>query len=132
MSAAPIIVEVAVPSPLYRSFDYRLPPAVAVAPPPGTRVLVPFGRQQLVGMVLGTRQRSDLAPGKLKAVSEILDAEPVFDPELLQLLRWAARYYQHPIGEALATALPVALRKTKPVAGDNATVWRLTELGREQ
>ncbi|MCG6866452.1 MAG: primosomal protein N' [Thiogranum sp.] len=132
MSAAPIIVEVAVPSPLYRSFDYRLPPAVAAAPPPGTRVLVPFGRQQLVGMVLGTRQHSDLAPGKLKAVSEILDAEPVFDPELLQLLRWAARYYQHPIGEALATALPVALRKTKPVAGDNATVWRLTELGREQ
>jgi len=132
VSAAPIIVEVAVPSPLYRSFDYRLPPAVAAAPPPGTRVLVPFGRQQLVGMVLGTRQHSDLAPGKLKAVSEILDAEPVFDPELLQLLRWAARYYQHPIGEALATALPVALRKTKPVAGDNGTVWRLTELGREQ
>jgi len=132
VSAAPIIVEVAVPSPLYRSFDYRLPPAVAAAPAPGTRVLVPFGRQQLVGMVLGTRQHSDLAPGKLKAVSEILDAEPVFDPELLQLLRWAARYYQHPIGEALATALPVALRKTKPVAGDNGTVWRLTELGREQ
>ena len=119
------------PSPLYRSFDYRLPPG-ARAPQPGTRVLVPFGRQQLVGIVLGSKHHSEVPQAKLRAVRAVLDERPVFDTALLQLLRWAAHYYHHPIGETLTTALPLALRKTRPVAAQGSGVWQLTDLGRER
>jgi len=131
MSSVPVIVEVAVPSPLYRSFDYKLPDAFPV-PTPGTRVLVPFGRQRLIGIVLGRKAHSDLSDNKLKALQEVLDPGPVFDTDLLQLLNWTARYYHHPIGETLATALPVHLRKTGKQAETTLYHWRLTPLGEEQ
>ncbi len=130
MARPPVILDIAVPSPLYRCFDYKL---AAVTPPaPGTRVLVPFGRQRLVGIVLGSKSRSALDAGKLKAVIEVLDEQPVFDAELLALLQWAARYYHHPLGETLATALPVLLRKPRPPSDKAAGHWRLTAAGREQ
>jgi primosomal protein N' (replication factor Y) (superfamily II helicase) len=46
----------------------------------------------------------------LRPVSELLDPEPLFDPPLLELLRWTAGYYHHPPGEVFAAALPAALR----------------------
>jgi len=98
MPAVAQIIEVAVPSPLYRSFDYKLPEGVSI-PTPGTRVLVSFGRQRLVGIVLSHKTHSDFAGNKLKTIEEILDSRPVFDTHLLQLLNWAAHYYHHPIGE---------------------------------
>ena len=45
----------------------------------------------------------------------------MFDAALLKLLRWTARYYHHPLGETLATALPVALRRTQDDAGGEST-----------
>ena len=46
----PTVLRVALPLPLPTLFDY-LPPAAAM-PPPGSRVLVPFGRDKLVGVVV--------------------------------------------------------------------------------
>ena len=46
----------------------------------------------------------------LKAVHQVLDAAPVLDSALMQLLRWTADYYHHPFGEVIAAALPKALR----------------------
>ncbi len=48
---------------------------------------------------------------RLKHVLSILDEQPLLSEELLTLLRWAAQYYHHPIGEVMAAALPGALRK---------------------
>ena len=120
----------AVPSPLYRAFDYRL--TAGTSPPrPGTRVLVPFGRQRLVGIVLASRSHSELPVGRLKPVIEILDPQPVFADDVLQMLLWAARYYQHPVGETLATALPAALRKPRPTGEATTEHWQITAAGRE-
>jgi len=101
-----------VPTPLYQVFDYRARDARAVAP--GVRVAVPFGRRQVVGVVLGVSDRTEVPADKLRAVHRVLDEDPVLPPELLELLEWASRYYHHPIGEVLATALPVLLRKAAP------------------
>ncbi|MFX7306608.1 hypothetical protein ABTI71_18915, partial [Acinetobacter baumannii] len=48
------ILRLALPSPLRQAFDYRLPAALAAdgVPAAGVRVRVPFGRQQLVALVL--------------------------------------------------------------------------------
>ena len=96
------------------------------------RVLVPFGRRQLVGILLASKQHSDVASGKLKSALQILDTEPVLASDLLQLLDWAAGYYHHPIGETLATALPALLRKPGKTAGGNFKVWQLTDAGHQQ
>jgi primosomal protein N' (replication factor Y) len=126
-----LIVEVAVASPLYRSFDYRVPPE---CPPsrlrPGMRVLVSFGRRQVVGVILANHRQARVAASKLKTVLSTLDTRPVLDRELLELLERAARYYQYPIGEVVAAALPVLLRKPVSAERSETRIWRLTESGR--
>lgn len=106
------IVRVAVPVPLPGVFDYFAPPDSPELKP-GMRLLVRFGRRRLVGIVVETDVETTLDPGRLRAAERLLGDAPVFDHELLALLTWSARYYHHPLGEVLATALPVALRKTK-------------------
>ncbi|HEY9032742.1 MAG TPA: primosomal protein N', partial [Pseudomonadales bacterium] len=122
-------VKVAVPAPLFGLFDYRLPEHLGRAARIGSRVRVPFGRQSVVGLIMGFSACSDVPAAKLKAVQQLLDETPLLDDSLLQLLNWSADYYQHPIGDVVATALPRLLRQgeTPQVRGEQA--WQLTELG---
>ncbi len=130
--AHPVVLRVAVPGPLRRSFDYLLPPdmdrAAAGSLLPGIRVQVPFGRRQLVGVLVDVVADSDLPREQLKPATALLDGEPVLPPPLLALLQWAADYYHHPLGDALAQALPVLLRQGETAAASRA-VWRLTTAG---
>jgi len=122
------ILRLALPVPLNTLFDYRVDTGVAVAP--GCRVLVPFGRRALVGLAVEQVAASDLDDARVKPIERVLDAQPLVSAELLATLRWAARYYQHPLGEVLHAALPVALRSTRepPPAGIDAL--QLTTAGR--
>ena len=82
----------------------------AASLPAGSRVRVPFGRRHAVGIVTGHAAHSSLATDRLRRVSELLDAEPLLDAALLELLRRTAEYYHHPLGEVIAAALPRLLR----------------------
>ncbi|MCC7462722.1 MAG: primosomal protein N' [Gammaproteobacteria bacterium] len=110
------IVQVAVDRPMRVALDY-LPPAgyVAATVPPGVRVRVSLGRGHAVGVVVGHAQRSEMPVARLKPLEAILDPRPLFDTAALELLRWAAEYYHHPIGEVIAAALPRALRAGAPL-----------------
>jgi primosomal protein N' (replication factor Y) len=129
-----MILQIALDTPLRRVFDY-LPPAPGSpeqqAPRPGVRVLVPFGRQRLIGILVGIVSESTLPLPKLKAALEFLDELPVFDPVTFELLHWAADYYHHPIGEVYAAALPVSLRGGQSAA-INTEHFSLTQKGREE
>ncbi|HKU13966.1 MAG TPA: primosomal protein N' [Steroidobacteraceae bacterium] len=125
-----MILAVAIDTPLRRTFDYRAPagqPDLA----PGQRVWVPFGRRRVVGVIVGHRDRTDVPAGKLRSVIAPVDAEPTFDPALLQLLLWSADYYRHPVGEVLAAALPAPLRSGAALR-EETIVWSLTELGQRE
>jgi len=126
MSAAPRFARIAIPSPLPRHFDYRLI-AGEPAPAPGTRVRVPFGRREVVGLVLSVSTDSDLPQDKLKSICRSLDAEPLLPATLMELLVWASAYYHHPIGEVMATALPVLLRRGLPAIAAGEKRYALTE-----
>jgi primosomal protein N' (replication factor Y) len=129
-----MILQVALDTPLRRVFDY-LPPAQKSpsqdALRPGVRVVVPFGRQRLIGILVGIVSESALPFAKLKAAHEFLDERPVFDPVTFELLRWAADYYHHPIGEVYAAALPISLREGLPAAA-STEYFSLTDQGREE
>jgi primosomal protein N' (replication factor Y) (superfamily II helicase) len=102
-------IEVAVPVPLSRTFSY-LPPEGEQPPHPGCRVIVPFGRRTVTGVVIPSRDDPATTPAELKRVSRILDAEPLFDEQWLTMARWISAMYLSPLGEVLATMLPGARR----------------------
>ncbi|MCW8931578.1 MAG: primosomal protein N' [Gammaproteobacteria bacterium] len=126
------IIQVAVPTPLRRKFDYLL--SDTINPDhvlPGMRVLVPFGRTKQIALVLGKSSKTDIDVKKLRSLSKVLDTAPILPEEIIKLLNWVASYYLHPIGEVFQTALPVHYRKKESALEQNLTLWRLTELGRE-
>ncbi len=133
-SAKPLIVRVAVLSPLRRTFDYLVTDEFAAAPPQrGCRVSVPFGKREVIGLVIEQTHKSDFAIEKLKPVLGIIDSEPLLPESLFKLFNWAANYYHHPIGDALFNALPIMLRMGRSLPLPRVTkLWRVTELGIEQ
>ena len=124
------ILRVAVPSPLYRLFDYLPPHGAMVTLAPGMRVQVPFGRGRTVGVLIEVARRTDFDLAKLKRVQAVLDASPSLPDDVLAMARWAAEYYHHPLGEVLAGCLPVLLRRAQAVRPQGEPLWRLTEAGR--
>jgi len=124
------ILRLAVDVPLRRLFDYRPPPGVAPSSlSPGMRLWVPFGRRRVVGILVETRDSSDVPAAKLRAAIAVIDAEPILDPPLLELLRWSADYYHHPPGEVMAAALPAPLRAGTSAHGVEER-WALTAAAR--
>ena len=130
LDACQAILRVAVEAPLAGLFDYLPPADSAVPPAPGTRLLVPFGRGRRVGILVAVLDRSDQDPATLKHIIAVLDARPLLGPDDLQLVRWAAAYYQQPLGEALFAALPARLRAPCPTLDDSVSGLRITAEGR--
>jgi primosomal protein N' (replication factor Y) len=100
-------LQIALLSPLRQTFSYALPDNESLSP--GVRVLVPFGKSIRTGIVLGN---SHCPPGiTLKPIAAVLDRHPLLPPALQNLLHFGAQYYQHPIGDVWASALPTLLRQ---------------------
>jgi len=115
----PEVLRIALPVPLMQVFDYLPPAGTAVgAFGRGSRVLVPFGRSQRVGVVIDVAGQSELADRQLKRVLALLDPAPLLTAELMDAVVWTSRYYHHPLGEVLHAALPAGLRN--PRAAEDA------------
>jgi len=124
-----LILQVAVPKPLYSHFDY-LPPVGFKNHllQPGMRLRVPFGKKTVyVGMLLKVVAHSTVPVEKLKAVKEVIDSSPILSEENLDLLQWASQYYHHPIGEVITTALPTLLNKGHSAEIPFLRGWKLTD-----
>ena len=133
MPPSPAVLQVALPLPLPQCFDYRVPDGEAAAgcALPGARVRVPFGARELVGVIdaAGPSASGEVADASLRPALDLLDDTPLLHGELLDSLRWLARYTHAPLGEVYATALPAALRRGEPLSQTQAWAWRLTEAG---
>ena len=123
------IVRVALAVPLPRFFDYLYPPDLT--PIVGGRVLVPFGSQKRVGIVVDLPASSDVAKEKLKPIIDVLDAESLFNSTTWDWLAWSANYYRAALGDVLFQALPVKLRNGESAVKNDRTFWRITELGKQ-
>jgi len=118
------VIEVAVPVPLRRSFDY-LPVAGTTQAQylPGMRVRLQFGSRLLTGIVLGTSDSTDVPQGKLKPLESVLDTEPLMNADSLALGRWLATYYHHSIGDVMELMLPAMLRQGCALSDADERVW---------
>ncbi len=123
------IVRVALAVPLPRFFDYLYAPDLT--PIVGGRVLVPFGSQKRVGIVVDLPASSDVAKEKLKPIIDVLDTESLFNSTTWDWLAWSANYYRAALGDVLFQALPVKLRNGESAVKNDRTFWRITELGKQ-
>src|SRR5579884_3044337 len=111
--------DVAVPVPLDVLFTYGVTPGLS--PRPGSRVLVPFRRQRMVGVVTALHDRAPKM--EAKEVLQVLDESPALSEELLALGKWISEYYLAPIGEVFRSMLPLGSEFHRNV------MYRLTDLG---
>ena len=124
----PLFCDVALPVPVDRVFTYSIERGEPVV---GGRVLVPFRREQLQGVVValhdrGTAKESsaeNISPAAIRPILRVLDQEPVLSEHLLQLGSWIAEYYLAPLGEVLRTMLPLGAEIRKEI------VYSLTPRG---
>ena len=107
------LVEVLVPIPLMERFSYLPPKNKGFPLKKGSRVLVPFGKRQLVGVIWGFGKQEVSDKRKYKHITEVLDQSPLLDATSLSLAEWSSRYYHYPLGEIIQYFFPPSLRKGK-------------------
>lgn len=105
------ILRIAVRSPLWRSFDYLPPENLNVNWEPGQRIKVPFGRREVVGVLLEVVDQSDVPSEKLKSIHTLLDPVSLLPESLMKLFAWSSHYYHHPIGDVILGSLPKLFRQ---------------------
>jgi len=93
-------------------------------PERGSRVIVPFRNEKLIGVVVATH--SNQPEGyEVRPVESLLDDAPLVSDALLKLAEWMAGYYLAPLGEVLRTMLPLMAEVKKTLS------YRITDAGRD-
>jgi primosomal protein N' (replication factor Y) len=117
----PAFCDVALPVPLDRAFTYAVN---GVVPAVGVRVLVPFGGQRLMGVVVRVHDERPTDGIEIKPVQQVLDEAPLLPDELMRLAGWIAQYYVAPLGEVLRGMMPLGAEVRRQFA------YRIAEAGR--
>ncbi|ASU37276.1 primosomal protein N' [Herbaspirillum sp. meg3] len=117
------ILQIALDTPLDRIFDYRWR-ASAVAgetePQVGQLAIVPFGRREVAGLIVGLADQTDVPLDKLKDVIAVRSQLSPLSAQWRALCSFAADYYQRPLGEVALPGLPKNLRTLTTTALDRA------------
>src|ERR1035437_9373251 len=118
----PAYCEVALPVPLDRLFTCAV--REGQLPQRGARVIVPFRKEKLIGVVTGLNVTAP-AEFEMRYLEAVLDEEPLLSDNLLALAEWMAGYYLAPLGEVLRGMLPLMAEVRRTV------YYRITDLGRD-
>lgn len=121
------IVRVGFDVPLDKLFDYRCDDARESDV--GARVLAPFGKRSVVGVILEVADTSTIATARIKPITKILREAPGFSVDDIKLIRFAADYYHHPLGAVVMSALPAGLRHVRRQPAKSLMHYALTALG---
>ena len=91
--------------------DYRIPDELLDQVQIGVRLKVPLGRsnREMTGYCIAVETVKG-SPDAFKPVTEVLDAEPLCTPRVLELLQWMSRYYIAPLGQVFEAAIPAGVR----------------------
>ena len=107
----PRFVRVLVDDSASKAFDYELPAAIAATLQVGSRVRVPVRTRTALATVIELLDATD-APG-VKLITEVISADPILSPRLIDLGRWIADYYCCSIEAAMKSILPQVIRKAE-------------------
>ena len=96
---------VALPVPLRTAFTYAVPKSLQGTVQAGSRVLVPFRKKSMVGVVVEMAERAPDGT-KVRELTRVLEFVPALTPKLIELAHWMAAYYLAPVGEVFRAMLP--------------------------
>ncbi len=116
------ILQIALDTPLDTTFDYQWisPAEGAPLPQVGQFALVPFGRREVVGLILAVKEDSAVPADKIRDVIAVRSQLTPLSPAWLALCEFAADYYQRPVGEVVIPCSPKNLRALTNLALDKA------------
>ncbi len=128
------VLRLAIASPLRQLFDYLPPKSLGEESlsnlRAGCRILVPFGKREVCGVLIEVAGETAVPADKLRRALAVVDSAPLISPHIFKLCTWAADYYKYSLGEILTAALPTALRSGETHHSASETHWRLTTAGK--
>ena len=104
-------------------YPYRIPADLRVAT--GDWALVPWGKQQRIGIVAGTCDEITLDLSRVRDLDRIVNDLPVMPPAWFRLLDFAASYYHVDPAELALTGVPKLLRTAPRARGRVSPADRL-------
>jgi primosomal protein N' (replication factor Y) len=104
----PVYVEVSVNVPqVSGTFHYHLPPELIDVIQPGHLVEVPFGRQQVQGVIFRFVERPEVS--QTRPVTALLDAQTALTPLQIELAKEMAEWTLAPLSSCISLMLPPGL-----------------------
>ena len=106
MRTAEVCVNIAVNS-IDQNFTYIVPDRLKFLSA-GWRVTIPFGRRTLDGFVMNVSEVDDSTAFdfELKEISDVIDEEPWFTPEMMSAARWLSEFYLCPLSQSMSLFMP--------------------------
>ncbi len=98
----PQTIGVMLPLPFDKPFDYTAETSVKI----GQIVEVPFGKEKQIGVVWTLQATSGLEQAKIKPILKQFDFPPL-TPQMLEFIKWVARYNMAPLGSVLKMVISV-------------------------
>ena len=81
----------------------------------GKRAEITFGNKKTQGFIIAISDKvpenCPVEPGKIKPVKRIIDKEPLFGTELIEMAKWISHYYLCTLGEAVFSMIPSGRRE---------------------
>jgi primosomal protein N' (replication factor Y) (superfamily II helicase) len=118
-----MIVDVALPIPVAKTFSYTVPDRWKPFAKKFVRLRVPFHNKVHTGVITDICNDDD---PKLKEISEIIDFFPIIDNTLIDLTRWSSYFYITPIGPVLKYILPPTLKIEPYIAIESTSSETIT------
>ena len=111
-------LEVILNLPVNQGFTYSyIPPEKekpGLIPEIGKRAEIMFGNKKTQGFIINISDKipesCPVEPSKIKPIKRVIDKEPLFGKELIEMANWIARYYLCTLGEAVFSMIPSGRR----------------------
>lgn len=111
-------LEIILNLPVNQGFTYSyIPPEKEkpeLIPEIGKRAEIMFGNKKTQGFIISISDKipesCPVEPSKIKPIKRVIDKEPLFGKELIEMANWIARYYLCTLGEAVFSMIPSGRR----------------------
>ena len=136
-------LEIILNLPINQGFTYSYTPPQdekpELVPAIGKRAEIMFGNKKTEGFIIGMWEELPknlgFDPAKIKPIRRVIDKEPLFGDELVEIANWISRYYLCTLGEAVFSMIPSGRRETS--AGgfgfeEEVSGYKKNELSEEQ
>ncbi len=113
-------LEIILNLPVNQGFTYSyIPPEKEkpeLVPAIGKRAEIMFGNKKTQGFIINISdqlpENCPVGPEKIKPIKRVIDKEPLFGKELIEMANWIAHYYLCTLGEAVFSMIPSGRRET--------------------